>query len=136
MNPSEGNGHKYNIHPITDEALQALTKQMQSILAQAFFEATANRSDDLIGTGKTVASLVANIDDAAFRGSLNDFLLWLKIYYLLVPLKDPPFEVVTEEEFKELQDYLGRLRRESLRAQNDPLFGMQQSPDIMPEDDI
>ena len=83
---------------------------MTGIFAQALREAMHNRKDDLVGKGKTVAELVANIDSATFRTSLSEFLLWLKIDSLLAVLQEPPLEILTEAEYQEIHAYLVPIR--------------------------
>ena len=115
-----GNGHKPHVQPITDEQLTKLAEQMQGIFAQALREATDNRKGDLVGKGKTVADLVANIENAAFREGLKDFLLWLKIITLLGTLQDPTFDILTKAEYQELHDYLAYLQEQARRGQEKP----------------
>jgi hypothetical protein len=111
MSDAHGNGHDPKIQFISDEALNKLVERMQGILAQALREALQNRKDEMIGKGKTVAELVSNIDDAAFRQNLKDFMLWLKIEVLLAGLQNKPLEIITEAEYLEMKDYLARLSK-------------------------
>lgn len=120
MTKSEGNGHKSKVYPITDEALNAFAGQLQAILVQALREALDNRKDKLIGEGKTVADLVANIDDVTFRTTLGEYLLWLKIEVLLAGLQHPPLDIVTEAEYQEMKTYLARLQQRAQRFPDKP----------------
>lgn len=117
MANTEGNGHTSKVYPITDEALNAFAAQLHGILVQALREALDTRKDKLIGEGKTVAELVANIDDVTFRTTLSEHLLSLKIEVLLTGLRRPPLDIVTEAEYQEIKDYLLQMKQ---RAQLPP----------------
>lgn len=120
MSTSDGNGHKPGIHPISDEALNAFAERLQGILLVALREALQIRKDDLIGKEKTVADLVANIDDAVFRTNLSEYLLWLKIDVLLAGLQSPPLDLITEAEYQEMHTYLERLQERAQRFPDTP----------------
>jgi hypothetical protein len=123
MTKSEGNGHTPKVQPITDEALNALAKEMGEILTQALHEALQNRKEDLFGKGKTVADLVATVENASFRTSLSEFLLRLKIDALLAGLQHPPLDLINEAEYQEIHAYLERLWEQAHRFPDKPSAG-------------
>jgi hypothetical protein len=113
---SEGNGHRRDVYPVSQDALAKVIEQMHGIFAQALREGVQNRTDNLIGKGKTVAELVANIDNESLRSGVRDTLLLLKIDSLLAGLQHASLDLLNEVELQEIHTYLHSLHERASKG--------------------